>query len=218
MKVNTDGVLLGAWSTSKNARKVLDIGTGCGVIALMLCQGSDSIQVAGIEIHKESVLQARYNVANSPYKTQIKIELGDFTKFDFGDQRFDLIISNPPFFTAGSLPSSDKKQISKHQTSLTIESLIKKSTSLLSDQGKINIVVPFHQLNQVKESVAQNGLSIHHRTDVKSFADSDPFNVMLELGFINNVSMHHDSLVIYAARNQYTLQYIELVKPYYLHM
>ena len=101
MKVGTDGVLLGAWCPVAEARRVLDVGTGCGVIALMVAQRNRQALIEGIDIDQDSIAEARLNFANSPWNNRLTAIEGDFNDMD-GDARYDLIVSNPPYFTNGA--------------------------------------------------------------------------------------------------------------------
>lgn len=140
MKVGTDAVLLGAWADVANAKSILDIGTGCGVIALMLAQRSNAI-VDAVEIDVESAKQAKENFDASPWK----INIHNTAVQDLAGQ-YDLIVSNPPFFNNSLLPPASSRQKARHTTTLTHEDLMKSVSRLLTPGGKFAVIVPDNAL------------------------------------------------------------------------
>lgn len=140
MKVGTDGVLLGAWTTSTGQR-ILDIGTGCGLIALILAQRNAGALIDAVEIDEPSAIQAKSNFDNSPWGGRLKAICNDIKNFDPGFY-YDLIISNPPYFT-DSTPSPDiRKHQVRHNSLLSLSELLRQVKRLLSDDGKFSVILP----------------------------------------------------------------------------
>lgn len=139
MKVGTDGTLLGAWA--HGGQRILDIGTGTGLIALMMAQRYGDAHVTGIDISEEAVAQARENVAASPFAERVDILLRDVADYQ-ATEKFDAIVSNPPYFT-DALHSPDKERtMARHTDTLTYRMLMDRSWQLLGDEGELSVVVP----------------------------------------------------------------------------
>ena len=139
MKVGTDGILLGAWADVGDAKSILDIGTGTGLIAIMLAQRSSEAQIHAVEIDDEACEQAATNMANSPWTQRlaaIRSSIQDFVKLS--RNHYDLIVSNPPFFTGGTFSNSQDKASVRHTVKLPHGDLLSSVRSLLSKDGKRN--------------------------------------------------------------------------------
>jgi len=142
MKVGTDGTLLGAWAWAPSGRcRILDIGTGTGLIALMMAQRFPESSVLGIDIDPEAVAQATENVQLSPFSERINILQKDLMKFVDTDG-FDAIVSNPPYFVDSLECPDDQRTMARHTVSLTYEGLIRQAYRLLKDDGCLSLVIP----------------------------------------------------------------------------
>jgi tRNA1Val (adenine37-N6)-methyltransferase len=137
MKVGTDAVLLGAWADVSGAKSILDIGTGCGVIALMLAQRSNAV-VDAVDIDEQSAKQAAENFKNSPWK--LNVFNTSIQKFEH--DRYDLIVSNPPFFSKSLLPPKAHRKLARHTESLSFAELFEAAERLLAPSGRFAIIVP----------------------------------------------------------------------------
>ncbi len=145
MKIGTDAMILGALVSVEAKTTVLDIGTGTGVLSLMLAQKNKNMHISAIEIDEKASFEAKFNVENSTYKNQIDVIFSDFLEYDFSG-KFDLIVTNPPFFE-NSLKSSGKfkseqTNLARHTDSLPFERLIKKVSDLLNEEGDFWIILP----------------------------------------------------------------------------
>lgn len=140
MKVGTDAVLLGAWTTS-SAQRILDIGTGCGLIALMLAQRNADAIIDAVEIDESSVMQAKNNFDNSPWAGRINGIHNDIKKFD-PEFLYDLIVSNPPYFIDSTPSPSIKKHQVRHNSLLSLSELLRQVRRLLSTDGKFSVILP----------------------------------------------------------------------------
>jgi tRNA1Val (adenine37-N6)-methyltransferase len=145
MKVGTDAVLLGAWASVGNAKRILDIGTGNGTIALMLAQRSnDQAEINAVEIERTDALQAEENFNQSPWKHKIHMHHSSIQNF-YPDKKYDLIVSNPPYFINSQSPPDEKRYHARHTVKLNHNDLTTAVVRLLEDDGKFNVVLPYEE-------------------------------------------------------------------------
>lgn len=160
MKVGTDAVVLGAWVNVAHASRILEIGTGSGVIALMLAQRSaHAAHIDAIEIAEEDAAQARQNVERSPWAGKIKVLHVPIQ--DFRAAPYDLIVCNPPFFSDSLLPPSEKRKQARHTGLLTQEELIENSMRLMTDAGRLAVILPVKEGERFKSLARRNQLKLH---------------------------------------------------------
>lgn len=219
MKVGTDAVLLGAWADTSFCRNILDIGTGTGIIALMLAQRSQAT-VEAIDIDKEACVQATENAAASPYTERIKVIHASCADFAASNQqkRYDLIVSNPPYFINSLKCPDNKRTVARHTDTLLLSDLIREAQTLLSPSGRIALVLPYEQLEEVKALASANHLYICRQTDVIPTPGAAPKRLLVELSTTEENIKNRDTLTIEEARHQYTPEYIALTKEFYLKM
>lgn len=219
MKVGTDAVLLGAWADTSFCRNILDIGTGTGIIALMLAQRSQAT-VEAIDIDKEACVQAAENAAASPYTERIKVVHASCADFAASNQqkRYDLIVSNPPYFINSLKCPDNKRTVARHTDTLLLSDLIREAQTLLSPSGRIALVLPYEQLEEVKALASANHLYICRQTDVIPTPGAAPKRLLMELSAAEENIKNRDTLTIEEARHQYTPEYITLTKEFYLKM
>ena len=141
MKVGTDAMLLGSFIESNQKGNCLEIGTGTGVISLMIVQRSPEIKITALDIDSESIFEANQNFTNSPWKDRVEGVLCDFLDYS-NSERFDLIVSNPPYFENGLLNESKRKASSRHEASLPLINLFQKSKELLTKKGEFVLILP----------------------------------------------------------------------------
>ncbi len=215
MKVGTDGVLLGAWTNVTKAEKVLDIGTGSGLIALMLAQRCEA-SITGIDIDKDATLQAQINFDASPWKHRMEVFHSDLNEFHPSCQ-FDTIVSNPPFF-ADSLKCPDsQRNTARHNDTLTLDRLMEKVSLLLRPEGKISLILPFDQNEILLHTARQYGLYPSRHTAVITHPGLPPKRSLFE--FRKQPSTYTtQELVIELERHVYSEEYIALTKDFYLKM
>ena len=222
MKVGTDGVLLGAWAAVRPAdRTVLDIGTGTGLVALMLAQRTEPFasapRVVGIDI--EPVDQARENAAASPWAARVRFEQVPVQRFDPG-HRFDLIVSNPPFFV-DSLTCPDRgRTTARHAVSLPFEALRDAVVRLLAPGGRFAVVLPTEEGMRF-EALCRGVLTLRRRTRVRTVPRREPKRVLLEFGPAQPAGSPalpvDDSLAIGTGEHEtYTPEYRALTRDFYL--
>lgn len=219
MKVGTDGVLLGAWVDVANAKNTLDIGTGTGLIALMMAQRSVSTLITAIEIDSEAACQATENVLNSPWKDRIEVVNADLLDFNCS-KRYDVIVSNPPYFSQ-SLQSPDKQRtLARHNDHLTYSALIQKVATLLSENGRFSVIIPYDHKDEFIQLASQSRLYLQRIVAVKTTPTSVFRRVLLEFSFVESIveQLKVEELLIERERHQYSTEYINLTKDFYLKM
>jgi len=180
MKVGTDGVLLGAWTNVEKAKTALDIGTGSGLIALMLAQRNPALHVFGIDIDRGAAEQALENVQESPWTDRIVIKQADFTQDTAEGAKYDLIVSNPPFHTEDTLNPDAARTAARHTCSLPVPVLIRKAAAMLSAHGRLSLIVPTALAPAVIGQAAASRLYLCRRTDVKTTPQKPPRRTLLE--------------------------------------
>ncbi len=216
MKVGTDGVLLGAWVNPNGAARILDIGTGTGLIALMLAQKSSAV-IDGIDIDYDAFAQANENVKHSNWKSRINIFHTSLQEFSSGSEyKYDLIVSNPPFFADAYKAGTEARCIARHtDETLSFDDLINGVKNLLQDAGKFYVILPFKEGNCFIEKAAANNLFVQKLTRVKTKIEKHEKRLMIEFG-LEKRSPIEDDIVIQEQDLSFTKEYIELTKDYYL--
>jgi len=216
MKVGTDGVLLGAWTNVANAKTILDVGTGTGLIALMLAQRSPKSRITALEIESAACQQAEENVESSAFKNQIKVIHEDFKNMS-SNETFDLIVSNPPFFDNGTVSDIDHRSIARHQVSLTFTMLIDKSVKLLNPKGSISLILPLDNLSTVTEIIKEKNLHLHRVCRVHPTPNKPAKRVLLECGNFKS-EFEESSITLEKSRHQYTEDAQVYLKDFYLNL
>ena len=213
MKVGTDGVLLGAWG-SVEGKRILDIGTGTGLIALMAAQRNPEADVLGIDIDELAVAQARENVAESPFNRRIECILQDVLTFE-PEAPFDAILCNPPFFTEDTLPDNRSRALARNNKCLPFPQLIKKVAVLLAENGTFSLIVPSGLAQEIVGLCMENGLHLIRRCQIHTTARKPPRRTLLEFSRQNR-SCEMLTLRLVADDGTRSQQYQELTKDFYL--
>ena len=216
MKINTDGVLLAVKANNyKDPKQILDIGTGTGVMALMLAQRFPEAHIESIDIDEESVLCANQNFKNSPFSDRLTVYHQGIEDYETS-RLYDLIVSNPPFFI-NSLKNTDKrKSLSRHASLDFYEKLFKKSARFLSTKGSFEIIWPLEIRDQVLSLSLHANLYLNEEIYIRSFPDSDPFRVISVFrGLPPNVYVS-ENFEIYEREGVYSSGYQSLLKPFFI--
>lgn len=216
MKVGTDGVLLGAWIPVKNATHILDIGAGTGLIALMLAQRNSKAKVDAIEIEENAFLEAQYNFKNADWKDRLKVFHSSLQDFKTS-VKYDLIVSNPPYFTDTFKNNNTEKALARHVDNLSFQELLSSTVSLLTKNGTCAFIVPFTEEENFISLAKENHLFIQQITRVKGRVDL-PFKRSLLCFMKVACQCLENELVVEIDRHLYTEDYIKLTKPFYLKM
>ncbi|KIQ84459.1 tRNA1(Val) (adenine(37)-N6)-methyltransferase [Aeromonas sp. L_1B5_3] len=216
MKVGTDGILLGAWAPVEQARRVLDIGSGSGLIALMLAQRSRSdCHIDGVELDSDAVIQARENVAASPWAERVAIT--ESAVQGYQGAPYDLIVSNPPYFVAGQSFSDPARAMARHTGALDSHALLAACDRLLAPNGEVALVLPTAMADEILCISADYDLHGICYTAVITREGKEANRVLLRLGRGLNRCERGD-IVIHSADGAYSDRYIQLTSPFYLKM
>lgn len=215
MKVGTDGVLLGAWSPVNDARRILDVGTGTGLIALMLAQRSEA-KIDAVEINKSACEEAKFNFEHSKWGNRLTVFHSDFHLFaDRPGEPYDLIVSNPPFFVNSLKTNNAALSVARHNDMLSFNQLISGARKLLNDSGRLCVIIPFTSSVEFRENARLSGFYLRHQTSVLPKPGRAPKRVLLEFGLEAGYPVV-DELTILNDNGFYTENYKTLTAPYYL--
>jgi len=214
MKVGTDAVLLGAYADVLQATRILDIGTGCGVIAIMLAQRSAAI-IEGVEIDEASAEQAGYNVSLCPWPGRITITHASFQDHCLKHHgSFDLVISNPPFFSNSLKSPGQNRNLARHTKGY--EELVRCAKQALSPSGKWWLILPFNESDKFIVNARQEGFHLHHRLDIFPKAGKKAHRNILSLGREEQAPFSTASLTIRDQDGSFTEEYKKLTCEFYL--
>lgn len=218
MKVGTDSVILGSWVRIGEARTALDIGTGTGLLALMLAQRSSRLVVDALEIDAEAAGQAAENVKESPFSDRVNVIHGDFREFSGQtSKRYDLIISNPPYFHRSIAPSEAPRMVARHAQTLGAVEILEKAAELLSPEGQLCMVMPFEQLEGVVSDGLSSGLHPARILEIHATPESGPKRSCVMFSIQKHAQPGVEKLVIEeGGRHCYSDKYRELTRDFYL--
>ena len=213
MKVGTDGVLLGAWAACDGAKRILDIGTGTGLIALMLAQRNAEAEVQAVEIDETATRRARSNFDLSPWAERLTVENCAVQEFAPAE-KFDLIVSNPPYFVDSLLPPDAKRSTARHTHDLSFEELDKAVCRLLADEGRFALILPTAEFDRY---LAITQLHLVRRCDMHPTTGAATKRVMAEFAKHEVADAKHETITIEQdKRGDYTVEYRALTKDFYL--
>lgn len=217
MKVGTDGVLLGAWAPVQGAHRILDVGTGTGLVALMLAQRSlPDAEVVALEIDGSAAAQAKENVARSPWKERIEVVQADFKEYRSSD-KFDVIVSNPPYFVDSLECPDSQRNSARHTGSLTYEDLLAGVSKLLAEDGTFTLVIPADVADKVKAMASAQKLQAVRQLNVITKPGGIPKRTLITFSFSGRECVVEE-LLTEVARHQYSDEYVALTREYYLKM
>ena len=219
MKIGTDGVLLGAWTPIiNNPYNVLDIGAGTGILSLMLAQRSNAEQIDAIEIDEDAYEQCVENFEASPWGDKLFCFHAGLDEFvDEPEDEYDLIISNPPFYTDDYKSDNTSRDLARFEDALPFEELIEAAALLLSDNGIFSVIIPYKEEEQFVSLCKELDLFPLKITRVKGTPTSEIKRCLLAFCRMEQTPLI-DELVIEISRHNYTPEYIELTKEFYLKM
>jgi len=215
MRIGTDAILLGAWADPGPATSILDIGTGCGVISLILAQKSETF-IDAIDIDEESVKQAESNFSISPWSERLSAKLISLQELGkSSEKKYECIITNPPFFT-GSLKSPDiRKNLARHTSSLSREDLVSGILHLLTKDGSFFLILPAAESSRFTTLAESAGLFIQKEMQVKPKKGNPVNRVLSRFGFDPCSSPSSEELVIRNEDSTFTKEYIDFTDDYY---
>lgn len=219
MKVGTDGVLLGAWADVEGAGSALDIGTGSGIIAIMLGQRNSNLKIHGVEVDQEAFEQAKDNMLNAPWADRLEVfhtSIQDFAKTEPG--QYDLIVSNPPFFTGGTFSSNQDKTSVRHTVKLPHGDLLTAARSLLKETGKFCVILPFIEGLRFQELAESYKLHCTKIMEVQPKKDKPIERLLMQFEKSRKPPTCESLVIQHDGVNEWTEAYIALTGAFYLYM
>jgi tRNA1Val (adenine37-N6)-methyltransferase len=217
MKVGMDGVLLGAWADPSGAERILDIGTGTGLIALMMAQKNNLAQIDAVEVDPEAFQEACFNIQQSHWSERIHPELCSFQEFaERTNLKYDLIVSNPPFFTNGVKAPVENRAQARHSDSLPLDVLISGAAGLLRGNGRIALVLPVESIQEIMQLADLNKLYIALLCKVKPNPQKPEFRILIELANSPCTIQESELMIEFEKHHDYTPEYKALTKDFYL--
>lgn len=217
MKVGTDAVLLGAWTEVKDSGFILDVGTGCGIIALILAQKNTSASIRAIDVDRESIEEARINFTQSLWKNNLKAICSSFEIYSAENQnKFDLIVSNPPYFQNGIASPHPQRQRARHAITLSPSVFFGSAVKCLSITGEISLILPAYKSELWFDAAKSNGLFPVRVTMVFSYPGKPAERILATFGK-HEVIPQKDVFTIRDEKGGcYTDEYLKLTKEYLL--
>lgn len=215
MKVGTDGVLLGAWAETSDASAILDIGTGTGLVAIMLAQRANAT-IDAIDIDKDACIQASENISSSPWKDKITVHHSSLQQYAVDAQKtYDLIVTNPPYFGNSLKTPDEQRNLARHNDSLSITDILQGVNKLLSPQGRFIIILPYIEAQLFIVEASMYHLYCNRKLVIKTLPTKKPVRIIMEFGKTRE-KLVEDMLSIHGSSTEYTEEYINLTKDYYL--
>lgn len=215
MKVGTDGVLLGAWADLENVHTVLDVGTGSGVIVLMIAQRSEA-NIQAVEIDESSAQQAKGNFDSSKWRERLKVEAISFQDFaKKHSSKFDLIVSNPPYFSKSLKPNTPERTLTRHTEQLSNADMLEGVKNLLSPDGRFCAIFPYTEGNIFIAEAANYGLFCNKKLYVKTKPNNPIIRILIDFSFTKK-KLVEDTISIHTSDGEYTEEYKKLTSDFYL--
>ncbi len=220
MKVGTDGVLIGAWADAQDRQKILDIGTGIGLIAIMMAQKNPNAKIDAIDIDEAAYRQALKNVAACKWAKNISVHHQKVQDFATSNNRYsyDAIVCNPPFFNNGTASDQWQRQIARHTNALSFEDLLNAVWSLLASDGQFSLILPGLEGLAFQEMARAKGLFLSRCTEVQSKKDKPVERLLMEFQKKEAKWIKEELVIQLEGRNDWTPAYMELTKEFYLKM
>ncbi|WP_424408253.1 tRNA1(Val) (adenine(37)-N6)-methyltransferase [Pasteurella sp. PK-2025] len=214
MKVGTDGILLGAWADVSQAKRILDLGTGTGLVALMLAQRShEEAQVHAVELDRDAFLQAQDNIHASPWTKKLRLYQQDMASFCSSSvDKFDLIVANPPYFPQGVNCATPQRALARYTACYGHADWLAFAARCVSPQGKISFVLPFEAGEML---LKQTALYCVERCEVVTKKGKAPQRILLSFA-LHAQPLQQSQLIIYETNHQYHADFIALTREFYL--
>jgi tRNA1Val (adenine37-N6)-methyltransferase len=220
MKIGTDAVLLGAWCPIENRPKtILDIGAGTGILALMLAQRTNAMQIDAIEIDEDAFEECVLNFENSSWSDRLYCFHAGLDEFvDDPEDEYDIIISNPPFYTENFKSGNSSRDLARFEDSLPFEDLIDAANLLLSDDGIFAVVIPYKEEERFMDLCSESSLFPVKVTRVRGAHNTPIVRSLMAFKRYELAVLEADELVVEINRHEYTDDYINLTQDFYLRM
>lgn len=214
-RVGTDGVLLGAWAKVEGHRRILDIGTGSGLIALMAAQRNPQARVVGVEVDSLAAHQATENVMASPFADKVEVVCIDVRKF-YPEEAFDCILSNPPYFPEETLPPDKARALARNASSLAFDELISAVNRLITPDGFFHVILPYSIYKDFISKCFIFGFNVCRITLIRSVVSKPPRRVLFTFGKNNKPTLAADELLLMDSDGSRSRAYSELTNNFYL--
>lgn len=216
MKVGIDGVLLGAWANAATCGKILDVGTGTGLIALMMAQRCLA-EITALEIERNAANEAAANVLASPWHKRVTVKAVSLQEFAAANPpKFDRIVSNPPFFTHASKAASRARTLARHSDSLPFSDLASVAARLLADDGCLSVILPVEQALQFMDEGKKHGLHLVRLTKVSPCSAKQPHRYLMEFSLTGGTLITSELAIRNDDEKSYSSEYKALCKDFYL--
>ncbi len=215
MKIGTDAMILSAWAGVGDANNILDVGTGSGIIALMMAARSNAA-IDAVELDTASAREAEQNFNQSPFASRLTIFQDDYTNYASSTtKKYDLIISNPPFFINDMRPENRLRKQARHTDTLSFNQLCTNTKKLLAGNGKFCLVLPYRESRFFLTEAESNGLFLKKKLIIFPRACKEPNRINLEFIKTRPKVITEEKFIIRNEDNSYTKQYIDLLGAYY---
>jgi tRNA1Val (adenine37-N6)-methyltransferase len=217
MKVGTDSVLLGAWVEVENPKHILDVGTGTGLLALMMAQRFKEATIDAVELNNGALIDANNNFKNSPFSERIHLIEADFNHFQTSrNTTYDLIISNPPYFKNSLKSKAEGRNTARHQQELSLNTLLEKSVAILSKTGSIALILPEDLISELKHIAFQLGLHFTREAIVKSKPEGKIIRRMMILSQQASEEIITEEIILHEGGRAYSEAVKQLTADFYL--
>ena len=210
-RVGTDGVLLGAFCAVSEKGNALEIGTGTGLISLMMAQRNTFAKISAIDINENAVKLASENFRNSPFAKNLKVELKDFKNFET-EEKYDLVVCNPPFFEENN---SGKDVLARQQVELNFKNLIEKSAEIITENGILSIIIPSESASEIESLAQKFKFYLIKKINIYGIEGGNLKRNILEFSFAQKPIKITD-FVIEKSPRKYSEQYLELTKEFHV--
>lgn len=215
MKVGTDGALLGAWTDVRQTTQILDIGTGTGLIALMLAQrASESVTIDAVEIENQAYADAQENIAASPWHDRIHLHHTAIQNFN-PSTKFDLIVTNPPYFQKSYKPPTAQREMARHTEQLTFDEILILSEKLLTSNGKLNLILPYTEGLQFIDLADHKGLHCSRKWIFRTREGKSIERFLLEFRW-EKKDPDEGEILLYSSGDEWSVGYKDLMREFYL--
>lgn len=216
MKIGTDAILLGAFVQTPLSGYVLDVGTGSGILCMMIAQRCPDCIIGGIDIDQASVNQANFNFNTSQWRKRLSASIADIRLFNSKNIKYHLILSNPPFFTSAFKTQHERRNLARHTDTLTHAELIEVAVGILHEDGIFAVVIPFDSLKSFQDICFENHLYLSRQINIIPVEDRQANRVILEFCFSKKNKPEVQSLTIRNMDGSFTPAYNQLLKNFYL--
>jgi tRNA1Val (adenine37-N6)-methyltransferase len=217
MKVGVDGVLLGAWASGKNPLRILDVGTGTGLIALMMSQRFPASKIDAVEIDEAACREAQFNFGQSPWNERLQLFYVPFQQFsEKAGEKYDLIVSNPPFFENSVKVKNAPRELARNSENLSVGELFSGVSLLLAEQGSVAVVFPYQRFDELIAVASETGLFLNRLLKIKPTPEKTFHRILAEFSRNERFISEQELMIESMRHHDYTNAYRELTRDFYL--